>query len=218
MTLRRLNEHAGAASRDEMLAEAITAHFLGAAWPDDLAHEAHIARFGHNAPPPTPYGAPWPLEPGEEWLAHGLGTFFFGLEARGEFKRAGAAAILVTTRGVRLVLGTGGPQKPSGWLLASKGDRSAPKARLEPYTFRFLELTEIGAGDLMFLHVWRLEPLVLRVPWPRSIAALISGLRAIEKQPHALENGTVTVSNASKSREITLKDSREIAVEKKPKR
>jgi hypothetical protein len=218
MTLRRLPEQFIAASKDETLAHAITAHFTGAVWPSDLANEAHIARFGHDGPPPTPYGAPWPLESGERWLAHGLGTFFFGLEARGEFKRAGAAAILVTTRGVRLVLGAGGPEKPSGWLLASKGDRNAPKARLEPYRFRFIELTEIGAGDLMFLHFWRLEPLVLRVPWPRSMAALISGLRAIEKQPNALENGTVTVSNASKSREITVEQAREIVVEKKTKR
>jgi hypothetical protein len=218
MTLRRLPEHSAAVSKDEALADAITAHFVGAPWPSELANEAHIARFGHDAPPPTPYGAPWPLESGEKWLAHGLGTFFFGLEARGHFKRAGAAAILVTTRGLRLVLGSGGPEKPSGWSLASRGDRNAPKARLEPFTFRFIELTEIGAGDLMFLHFWRLEPLVLRVPWPRSLAALISGLRAIEKQPDALENSTVTVSNASKSQEIVARPSRDIAVEKKTKR
>ncbi len=218
MTLRRLPENSIAASKDETLADAITAYFTGSSWPADLANEAHIARFGHDGSPPTPYGAPWPLEAGERWLAHGLGTFFFGLEARGEFKRAGAAAILVTTRGVRLVLGSGGPEKPSGWLLAARGKERAPSGYLEPYTFRFIELMEIGAGDLMFLHFWRLEPLVLRVPWPRSMAALISGLRAIEKQPNALENSTVTVSNASKSQEITVKDSREIMVEKKSKR
>ncbi len=218
MTLRRLPENSIAASKDETLADAITAYFTGAPWPAELANEAHISRFGHDVPPPTPYDTPWPLESGEQWLAHGLGTFFFGLEARGEFKRAGAAAILVTTRGVRLVLGSGGPEKPSGWLLASKGERSAPRGRLEPYTFRFNELTEIGAGDLMFLHFWRLEPLVLRVPWPRSMAALISGLRAIEKHPDALENSTVTVSNASKSQEIVVQPSRDIAVEKKTKR
>lgn len=204
MTLRRLPEHALAASRDEALAEAITAHFGGADWPEDLAREAHIARFGHEARAPMPYGTPWGLTEGERWLAHGLGTFFFGLEARGEFKRAGAAAILVTTHGLRLVLGTGGPEKPTGWALAARGQERAPSGHLEPYHFRFVELTEIGAGDLIFLHFWRLEPLVLRAPWPRSLAALIAGLRALHERPNALENGTVTVSRPSAAREITV--------------
>ncbi len=210
MSLRRLPEHALAASKDEVLAEAITAHFAGADWPEERALEAHISQLGHDAGAPTPYGAPWALDNGERWLAHGLGTFFFGLEARGEFKRAGAAAILVTTHGLRLVLGAGGPQKPSGWALAARGKGRAPSGYLEPHHFRFVELTEIGAGDLMFLHFWRLEPLVLRVPWPRSLAALIAGLRAAQKRPLALEEGTVVVPERPKSQDI--------AVSQKPRR
>lgn len=215
VTLRRLPEQAAAASRDELLAEAIAAHFQGAAWPEALSNEAHIARFGHEASAPMPFGRPWALEADEGWLAHGLGTFFFGLESRGDFRRAGAAAILVTTHGLRLVLGAGGPEKPSGWSLASRGRGRAPSAQLEAYHFRFNELTEIGAGDLMFLHFWRLEPLVLRVPWPRSMAALISGLRATHKRPDALEHGTVTISKGSNAREMVAREVREIAVEPK---
>ena len=213
MTLRRLPQHAQSASRDEQLAEALTAYFAGQApWPTEFALEAQISRDGFQAVPPAPYGTPWTLESGERWLAHGLGTYFFGLEARGEFKRAGATALLVTNRGLRLLLGNGGPEKPSGWLLASKGGSHAAESRLDAHQFGFRELQEIGTGDLMLLRFWRLEPLVLRLPWPRSMAALISGLRAVERQPRALEVSTVDASmdtvQHETSREIIVQDKR----------
>jgi hypothetical protein len=207
MTLRRRPQHAQSTSRDEQLAEALTAYFVGQApWPTEFAPEAQISRDGFQAVPPTPYGMPWRLESGERWLAHGLGTYFFGLEARGEFKRAGAAALLVTNRGLRLLLGNGGPEKPSGWLLASKGGLHAAESRLDAHQFGFRELQEIGAGDLVLLRFWRLEPLVLRLPWPRSMAALISGLRAIERQPRALEVSTVDTVQHKTPREIVVQD------------
>ena len=206
MHLRRLREDPKQASKDETLADHITAHFaLGAPWPDN---EAHIARYGHTAPAPTPYGQPWLLSDNEYWLAHGLGTYFYGLEARGEFSKAGAAAILVTTHGLRLLLGSGGPDKPRGWLLASRSDKHAPESRLEPYEFRYVELTEIGAGDLMLLHFWKLEPLILRVPWPRSTAALITGMRMIAQQPKALEHGVVNMQGAKMSLEVKAEPGR----------
>jgi hypothetical protein len=199
---RRMREDPKTASKDEALAARITAHFaIGAPWPDN---EARIVRFGHATAPPTPYAAPWLLEPEEHWLAHGIGTYFYGLEARGDFAKAGAAALLVTTRGMQLQLGAGGPDRPRGWLLASRGDKHAPHSHLERYQFRFVELTEIGAGDLLLLHFWKLEPLVLRLPWPRSTAALISGLRLLEQHPKALEHDVVN-SGAAK-----------IALEEKP--
>jgi hypothetical protein len=39
---------------------------------------------------------------------------------------------------------------------------------------------------------------VLRVPWARSLAALIAGLRATERQPAALETGVVTPRRQSR--------------------
>ncbi len=209
MTLRRWPQHTQSASRDEQLAEALTAYFAGRTpWPTEFALEAQISRDGFQAVPPAPYGTPWALESGERWLAHGLGTYFFGLEARGEFRRAGATALLVTNRGLRLLLGNGGPEKPSGWLLASKGTSHAAESRLDAHHFGFRELQEIGAGDLVLLRLWRLEPLVLRLPWPRSMAALICGLRAIERQPGALEVSTVDTVQHEAPRDIVVQDKR----------
>lgn len=217
MTLRRLPQHAQAASRDEQLSEAITAYFAGQSpWPTELALEAHISIMGFQAAPPAPYGTPWSLEPDERWLAHGLGTYFFGLEARGEFKRAGATALLVTNRGLRLLLGNGGPEKPSGWLLAARGGTHAPESRLEPYRFGFRELQDIGSGDLLLLRFWRLEALVLRVPWPRSTAALISGLRARERQPQAIGFSTVEAAQGGQARASEDDHLHEITVRHKP--
>jgi hypothetical protein len=173
-------------SEDERLADAITAHFLGGApFPNE-----HGFALSHDAPPPTVYGRAWRLEPGEEWCAHVLGTVYYAVSETGEFHTAGAAAVLVTHRHLRLMLGAGGPGKPQG-ALARRGAPSEG-TRLDHLVWRFNELSNLGAGDLLILHHWKLGRLVLRVPWARSIAALIAGLRAVERQPHALEDGVVT--------------------------
>jgi hypothetical protein len=187
--VKRSLEDPAQASRDEQLAARIVAHFAhGAPFPEG---EAGISRFGHTAPVPTPFALPWSLEPNETWLAHQFGTFFFGLESRGEFRKAGAAALLLTSHGLRLMLGTGGPERPKGWTHAKRGDIHAPASRIETHQFRFIELEEIGAADLMYLRFWRLEQLVLRVQWARSLSAMISGLKLLEKQAPALENGVI---------------------------
>jgi hypothetical protein len=178
-----------ARSRDEILAEQITNHFLvGAPFPEN---DAHISRMGFVSRPPTPYQHPWSLEEGEVWLAHGLGTYFYQLQAQGDFKQAGAAAILVTDRAVRLLLGISSVEKPIGISHKSRGEKHAANSHFEAKTWRYLELTEIGAGDLLLLKHWKLEPVILRVPWARSLAAMISGLRLIAKQPLALENSVI---------------------------
>jgi hypothetical protein len=189
--VKRSLEDPAQASRDEQLAARIVAHFVhGATFPEG---EAGISRFGHSAPVPTPFALPWSLEPNETWLAHQFGTFFFGLESRGDFRRAGAAALLLTSHGIRLMLGTGGPERPKGWTQATRGDIHAPASKIETYRFRFIELEEIGAADLMYLRFWRLEQLVLRVQWARSLTAMISGLKLLEKQAPALENSVVNI-------------------------
>jgi hypothetical protein len=193
---RRLEDPAQA-SRDEELAAKIVAHFAhGAAFPEG---EAGISRFGHSAPVPTPLALPWSLEPNETWLAHQFGTFFFGLESRGDFRRAGAAALLLTSHGILMMLGTGGPERPKGWTQATRGDIHAPASKIETYRFRFIELEEIGAADLMFLRFWRLEQLVLRLQWARSLTAMISGLKRLEKLAPALENSVVNIAQANPS-------------------
>jgi hypothetical protein len=176
-------------NQDESLAQQITTHFLtGAAFPEN---DAHISRSGFVSRPPTPYQQPWSLEDGEVWLAHGLGTYFFQLQARGDFKQAGAAAILITDRAVRLLLGVSSVEKPTAISPKSRGEKHIPNSHFEARTWRFLELSEIGAGDLLLLKHWKLEPVILRVPWARSLAAMISGLRLIAKQPLALEDGVI---------------------------
>lgn len=190
-----------ARNQDELLAEQITAHFLtGTAFPEN---DAHISRYGHTARPPTPYQHPWTLEEEEEvWLAHGLGTYFYRLEARGDFKQAGAAAILVTDRAVRLLLGISSVEKPTGLSHRSRGDKHAANSHFEAKHWRFLEVTEIGAGDLLLLKHWKLEPIILRVPWARSLGALISGLRMISKQPLALENRVIDGRLPAQTKEL----------------
>ena len=192
--VKRSLEDPAQASRDEELAARIVAHFAyGAPFPEG---EAGISRFGHTAPVPTPFALPWSLEPNETWLAHQFGTFFFGLESRGDFRRAGAAALLLTSHGLRLMLGTGGPERPRGWTRATRGEIHAPASRIQTHQFRLIELEEIGAADLMYLRFWRLEQLVLRVQWARSLGAMISGLKLLEKQAPALENGVVNIGRA----------------------
>ena len=177
-----------ARNQDEILAEQITNHFLtGASFPEN---DAHISRFGFISNPPTPYQHPWSLEDDEVWLAHGLGTYFYQLQARGDFKQAGAAAILITDHNVRLLLGVSSVEKPTG-SHKSRGEKHAANSHFEAKTWRYLEITEIGAGDLLLLKHWKLEPVILRVPWARSLAAMISGLRLIAKQPLALENSVI---------------------------
>jgi hypothetical protein len=172
-------------SADERLAAAITAHFLeGAAFP--LEHGFALA---HDAPPPTVYGRAWRLERGEDWCAHALGTVYHEVSEGGEFSTAGAAAVLVTRRYLRLMLGAGGPRRPQGY--AARRGTPTDGTRLDGLVWRFVELGNIGAGDLLVLHHWKLGRLVLRVPWARSIAALIAGLRATEKKPAALEDSVV---------------------------
>lgn len=174
-------------SADEQLAGEITAYFLGqAAFP-----KRHGFALVHDAPPPTVYGRAWRLEWGEDWCAHALGTVYYDVSPSGEFSTAGAAALLVTKRFVRLMLGAGGPKKPSGIIKATRG-KISESTHLEGLVWRFVELSDLGAGDLLILHHWQHKRLVLRVPWARSLAALIAGLRAIERQPAALETGVVT--------------------------
>lgn len=171
------------------MAEQITDHFLtGTAFP---INDAHISRVGFTSNPPTPYQQPWLLAEDEAWLAHGLGTYFYQLQARGDFKQAGAAAILITDRAVRLLLGISSVEKPIGIAPKSRGEKHAANSHFEAKTWRYLELTEIGAGDLLLLKHWKLEPVILRVPWARSLGAMISGLRLIAKQPLALENSVI---------------------------
>jgi hypothetical protein len=45
----------------------------------------------------------------------------------------------------------------------------------------------------MYLRFWRLEQLVLRVQWARSLTAMISGLKLLEKLAPALENSVVNI-------------------------
>ena len=174
-------------SADEQLALEITAHFLGqGAFP-----ERHGFALSHDAPPPTVYAQAWRLEWSEDWCAHALGTVYYDVSASGEFSTAGAAALLVTERFVRLMLGAGGPKRPQGIIKAARGEVSEA-TYLEGLRWRFVELSDLGAGDLLILHHWQYKRLVLRVPWARSLAALIAGLRSGERQPDALENGVVT--------------------------
>jgi hypothetical protein len=183
------NLNSFARNQDELLAERIGAHFFqGAAFPEN---DAHISRYGFTSQPPTPYQHPWRLEDGEVWLAHGLGTYFFQLEARGDFKKAGAAAILLTDRAVHLLFGVSGVEKPKGLSHRSRGEKHAANSHFEAQTWRYLEITQVGAEDLLLLQHWKLEPVILRVPWARSLAAMISGLKLITKQPLALENSVI---------------------------
>ncbi len=176
-------------NQDEILATQITNHFLtGAAFPEN---DAHISRIGFASRAPTPYQHSWSLEEGEVWLAHGLGTYFYQLQAKGDFKQAGAAAILITNRNVRLLLGISSVPKPTGIAPKSRGEKHAANSHFEVKTWRYLEISEIGAGDLLLLKHWKLEPIILRVPWARSLAAMISGLRLIAKHPLALEDGVI---------------------------
>lgn len=174
-------------SADEQLADQITAYFLGQA----VFPERHGFALSHDAPPPTVYGQAWRLEWSEDWCAHALGTVYYDVSPSGEFSTAGAAALLVTPRFVRLMLGAGGPKKPTSIIKATRGAGSAA-SYLEGLRWRFVELSDLGAGDLLILHHWQYRRLVLRVPWARSMAALIAGLRATEQQPDAIENGVVT--------------------------
>ncbi len=184
-------------NQDELLAEQITNHFLtGTPFPEN---DAHISRHGFTSNPPTPYQHPWMLEDSEVWLAHGLGTYFYQLQSRGDFKQAGAAAILITNRNVRLLLGISSALKPTGISHKSRGEKHAANSHFEAKTWRYLEITEIGAGDLLLLKHWKLEPVILRVPWARSLGAMISGLRFLEKHPLALEDGVIP-TNAKKNK------------------
>ncbi len=180
-------------SEDEHLAERITAHFVaGGPFPNE-----HGFALSHEAPPPTVYGRAWRLEWGEDWCAHGLGSIFYDVSELGEFSTAGAAAVLVTRRYLRLMLGAGGPGKPQGFMLASRG-HGRDGTHLDGLVWRFVELNNIGTGDLLVLQHWKLKRLVLRVPWARSLAALIAGLKAVERQPRQLEDGVVTLRNQSR--------------------
>ncbi len=173
-------------SRDEVLSERITAFFLGHA--DFPVNEAEFTIFGHESMPPTVYNVAWHLEPSELWFAHRVGTIYHGVNALGEFSSAGAAAILVTDKFVRLMIGAGSYTK-------SGATRGAPSegTHLEKYAFRFVELKSIGAGDLLILEHWKLGKFYLKIPWARSFAALIAGLRATAKNPQMLENSVVNL-------------------------
>ena len=197
-------------SADEQLAGEITAYFLGQApFP-----ERHGFALSHDAPPPTVYAQAWRLEWQEDWCAHALGVVYYDVSPSGEFTTAGAAALLVTRRFVRLMLGAGGPKKPQGFVNATRGEVSEA-TYLEALRWRFGELSDLGAGDLLILHHWQYKRLVLRVPWARSMAALIAGLRATERQPQPLENGVITPRRQGKL-ETTRTEKPILEVKKKP--
>lgn len=171
-------------SADEQLSEQITAYFLGQThFPEN---EAEISIVGHDAMPPTVYGVAWKLEPNENWLAHRVGTIYYGVNSIGEFSSAGASAILITNTHVRLMLGAGTYNKS----YATRGSPSEG-THLEKHVFRFVEFSSLGAGDLLILEHWKLGRLHLKIPWARSLAALIAGLRATAKQPKILEDSVV---------------------------
>jgi hypothetical protein len=201
-------------SQDECLAELITKHFLtGTPFPEN---DAHISRSGFYSKPPTPYQHPWSLDEGEVWLAHGLGTYFFQLQARGDFKQAGAAAILITDRAVHLLLGISSLEKPMGLSHKSRGEKHTANSHLEAQKWRFLEIAEIGAGDLLLLKHWKLEPVILRVPWARSLGAMISGLRLIAKLPLALEDGVIDSRKPPQSARLEDSSTLILEVKRKP--
>jgi hypothetical protein len=178
-------------SRDERLAERITAHFaLGEPFP---SNEAGLSIEGFDAMPPTVYGFAWQLEAFETWHAHQLGTIFHGVNDQGEFRSAGSAAILVTNRYVRLMLGQGGPGKPSGTFLKTRGDTHAEGTKLERNAYRYIELTSLGAGDLLVLEHWKVGKLHLRFPWSRSLGAMIAGFKATAQNHKAIENSVVNL-------------------------
>ncbi len=173
-------------SQDEILSQSITAYFLGRCeFPNN---QAEISILGHETMPPTVYDLAWKLEPSENWFAHRVGTIYHDVNAKGEFASAGAAAILVTDRHVRLMIGTGVYKKS----LAVRGSRSEG-THLEKHVFGFIELTSIGAGDVLIVEHWKLGKFFLKIPWARSLAALISGLRASAKSPKILEDGVVNL-------------------------
>ncbi len=165
-------------SADELLAAAIVGFFSSdTTFPPN---EADFCISGHDAMPPTVYDVAWKLEPNEIWLAHRVGTIYHGVNAKGEFASAGAAAILVTDRHVRLMLGAGVYGKST---------------HLEKQIFRFVEISSLGAGDVLILEHWKLGKFFLKIPWARSFAALISGLRASVQQPKILENSVVQTNS-----------------------
>jgi hypothetical protein len=193
-------------SRDERLAQAVAAHFVyGSTFP----HEAGLARYGHPGSPPTPYGQAWALGEGEHWLAHALGSFYYGLERplgpnaapsgpgrSKDFSKAGAAAVLITDQCLHLMLAGGGPTRPNagyGLSPAKRGDQSTPASRLQQFRVRYLEVQQIGSGDVLFLSIWGFQPMVLRVLLPRTFAAFITGMKATVAQEKALGSGAVTV-------------------------
>jgi hypothetical protein len=103
---------------------------------------------------------------------------------------------------VRLLLGISSVEKPTGIAPKLRGEKHVPNSHFVARTWRYLEIAEIGAGDLLLLEHWKLEPVVLRVPWARSLAAMISGLRLIAKQPLALENGVIDAGKPVQTTEL----------------
>lgn len=165
-------------NEDERLADLVGRHFLqGEPFPEG---RAGLRRFGHEAAPPAPLGRAWALEPGEAWLAHRLGTVRRDLGPAGDFATAGAAELLVTSAGVRLLLAGGGPGAPR--LLAPRGGSHAPASRLDAFRVPFARLLEVGLGDLLFLRAPGPGSVALAVPYPRATGALIAGLRVLDGQ------------------------------------
>jgi hypothetical protein len=189
-------------SLDELLSESITAYFLGTReFPEN---QAEIRIFGHETMPPTVYDVAWKLEPSELWLAHRVGTIYHDVNAKGEFVSAGAAAILVTDQHLRLMIGTGVYNKSS----AVRG-KPSEGTHLEKHVFRFIELSSIGAGDVLIVEHWKLGKFFLKIPWARSFAALISGLRANAKSPKMLTDSVVNLRSENRlgsTREVQVLD------------
>ena len=77
-----------------------------------------------------------------------------------------------------------------------------PNSHFEAKRWRYLEITQIGVGDLLLLKHWKLEPVILRVPWARSLGAMISGMRLIEQKPLALEDSVVNSRKPTQSKKL----------------
>ncbi len=186
-----------AASLDELLSQQIAEHFAAAA---PFPTHPEFSRFGHQKNPPTPFGEPWLLQKSEPWLVHALGSYYLGFENGREFKSAGAAAILVTDQAVLLKLGVGGPSVVSQFATSTH----LPDSQLHQQRLRFPEILEVGAGDLLRVRGWRNDQfkngLIFKLDWPRSVAALILGLRANVLAPKELMDAAIDVTEKNNSK------------------
>ncbi len=160
---------------DAALAARVIGHFLDKRpFPDG---EAGMRLAGHTSSAPTSYGVAWQHVPGEFWIVHRLASALSEQNQRGGFDRIGAAGLLVTNLGLRLLLTSGGPGMTRGLRVAPIGDPT-PSGRLEQFVCPWNLVEEARADDLLVLRLRTLGRLVLRLAFPRTTAALIAGLCA----------------------------------------